>query len=66
MDQRAALTALDEQLRTMLGSTPAGGRLERVGNVVCCVGARPDNWSGIDWSDLDETNPPRRHRFTPR
>jgi GNAT superfamily N-acetyltransferase len=26
-----------------------------VGRVVRCVGPEPDNWSGIDWSDLDET-----------
>jgi GNAT superfamily N-acetyltransferase len=56
MDRQAALTALDEQLRTVLGASPSGGRLERVGNVVRCVGSRPDNWNGIDWSDLDETN----------
>lgn len=56
MDERAALAAFDEQLRRNLRLSVAGGRFERDGRVLRCVGGTPDNWSGIDWSDLDETN----------
>jgi GNAT superfamily N-acetyltransferase len=50
VDQTAALAAFDEQLRR----NPRG-RFERAGSVVRCVGISPDDWSGIDWADLDES-----------
>jgi GNAT superfamily N-acetyltransferase len=56
MDQRAALAAYDKQIRNTPRPSISGGRLERDGPVVRCVGLESDNWSGIDWSELDETN----------
>ena len=56
MDTWVALAAFDTQLRRDLRSNVAGGRVERDGRVVRCVGATPDDWSGIDWADLDETS----------
>jgi hypothetical protein len=56
MDERAALAALDAQMRRDLRLSIAGGRFERDGAVVRCVGATAGNWSGIDWSDLDESS----------
>lgn len=53
MDHAAALAAFDEFRKAELTSVP-GGRFERAGAVVLCVGAEPDNWSGIRWADLDE------------
>lgn len=50
------LAAFDEQQRRNIRLSIAGGRFERDGRVVRCIGAAPDNWSGIDWADLDETN----------
>jgi GNAT superfamily N-acetyltransferase len=55
MDEQQALGAFDEQLRANLRDSVSGGRFERDGVVVRCVGATPDDWSGIDWADLDET-----------
>lgn len=55
MDEQQALGAFDEQLRVNLRDSVSGGRFERAGVVVRCVGATPDDWSGIDWADLDET-----------
>jgi GNAT superfamily N-acetyltransferase len=56
VDQTAVLTAFDEQLRANLRDSVSGGRFERDGGVLRCVGATADDWSGIDWADLDETN----------
>jgi GNAT superfamily N-acetyltransferase len=50
VDTVAALAALDEQLRR----TPRG-RFSRAGAVVRRVGTSADDWSGIDWADLDES-----------
>lgn len=50
------LAAFDEQQRRNIRLSIAGGRFERDGRVVRCIGAAADNWSGIDWADLDETN----------
>ena len=55
MDKQAALGAFDSQLRNTTRQSVSGGRFERDGAVVRCVGDRPDDWSGIDWADLDET-----------
>ncbi len=56
MDQRSALEAFDRQLRAVVRPTLDGGRFERVGPVIRCVADDPDGWSGIEWSDLDETS----------
>src|SRR2546430_6191816 len=53
MDQRGVLAAFDEQLRMAERRSVSGGRLERIGNVVGCVGRE---WAGIEWSDLDESS----------
>ena len=55
MDERQTLGAFDEQLRANLRDSVSGGRFERDGVVVRCVGATPDDWSGIDWANVDET-----------
>jgi GNAT superfamily N-acetyltransferase len=55
MDQAAALAAFDEQLRNVVRPALDGGRYERVGPVIRCVSAEPAGWSGIEWSDLDES-----------
>ncbi|HET9138515.1 hypothetical protein [Actinophytocola sp.] len=54
MDTEAVLAAFDRQLRRDQRFSLAGGLVERDGRVVRCVGATPDDWSGVDWSDLDE------------
>lgn len=56
MDQTAALAAFDRQLRNVVRPTLDGGRFERVGRVIRCLSDNPDGWSGVEWSDLDETN----------
>jgi GNAT superfamily N-acetyltransferase len=53
MDQAAALASFDEHRKAELTSM-TGGRFERVGAVVRCVGAEPGDWSGIVWADLDD------------
>src|SRR2546430_16503133 len=53
MDQRGVLAAFDEQLRMAERPSVSGGRFERIGNVVRCVGRE---WAGIEWSDLDESS----------
>jgi GNAT superfamily N-acetyltransferase len=53
MDQAAVLAAFDEQLRNTVGDDR---RSERVGRVIRHLSEREDGWSGIEWSDLDETN----------
>jgi GNAT superfamily N-acetyltransferase len=55
MDQAAALAAFDAQLRNVVRPTLDGGHFERVGPVIRCVSADPDGWSGVEWSDVDET-----------
>ena len=55
MDQAAALAAFDTQLRNVVRPTLDGGHFERVGPVIRCVSADPDGWSGVEWSDVDET-----------
>lgn len=55
MDQAAALAAFDKQLRNVVRPTLDGGRFERVGPVIRCLSERPDGWSGVEWSDLNET-----------
>lgn len=55
MDSHAVLAALDEQLRANPSPSVSGGRLERAGNVNRYVSEEPDGWSGIEWSDLDES-----------
>jgi GNAT superfamily N-acetyltransferase len=55
MDHRAALAAFDEQLRRDPRPSIAGGRFERIGDVVRCIG--PDGgWTGVIWADLDEAS----------
>ena len=56
MDREAVLTAFDAQLRNTVRASLGGGRFERAGNVIRSVHPSPDGWSGVDWSDLDETN----------
>jgi GNAT superfamily N-acetyltransferase len=55
MDHAAALAAFDAQLRNVIRPTLDGGRFERVGPVIRCVSPAPDGWSGVEWSDVDET-----------
>jgi GNAT superfamily N-acetyltransferase len=55
MDQAAALAAFDEQLRNVVPPALDGDHVERAGRVIRCLSAEPDGWSGIEWSDLDET-----------
>ncbi|MBB4907196.1 GNAT family N-acetyltransferase [Actinophytocola algeriensis] len=55
MDQAAALAAFDAQLRNVVRPTLDGGQFERVGPVIRCVSSAPDGWSGVEWSDVDET-----------
>jgi len=59
MDQAAALAAFDKQLRNVVRPTLDGGRFERVGPVIRCVSPQPNGWSGVEWSDLDETTADR-------
>jgi GNAT superfamily N-acetyltransferase len=51
MDQLSARATFDEQLRRRPRE-----RFERVGAVLRRVGETPDDWSGIDGSDLDESS----------
>ncbi|SRR6266545_792056 len=55
MDEHAVLGAFDSQLRNTTRTSVSGGHFERHGAVVRCVGDNPDDWSGIDWADVDET-----------
>jgi GNAT superfamily N-acetyltransferase len=55
MDHAAALAAFDAQLRNVVRPTLDGGHFERVGPVIRCVSPNPDGWSGVEWSDLDES-----------
>jgi GNAT superfamily N-acetyltransferase len=55
MDQAAALAEFDRQLRNVIRPTLDGGRFERAGAVIRNVSDQPDGWSGVEWSDLDET-----------
>ncbi len=55
MEHAAALAAFDAQLRNVVRPTLDGGRFERAGSVIRCLSAAPDGWSGVEWSDLDET-----------
>jgi GNAT superfamily N-acetyltransferase len=55
MDHAAALAAFDAQLRNVVRPTLDGGRFERVGPVIRCLSAVRDGWSGVEWSDLDES-----------
>ena len=59
MDHEAALAAFDEQMRRTARPSVSGGGFERVGNVLRVVGPRSDDWSGIEWSDLDESTADR-------
>ena len=55
MNREAALAAFDQQLRNAVRPSLGGGRFERAGRVIRCVAPSPDEWNGIDWSDLDES-----------
>ncbi|MPZ84087.1 MAG: GNAT family N-acetyltransferase [Actinophytocola sp.] len=55
MDRDAALAAFDTQLRNVARPSLGGGRFERVGKVIRCVSTAEDGWSGVEWSDLDES-----------
>jgi GNAT superfamily N-acetyltransferase len=50
MDQSAVLAAFDEQLRSDARDN------ERAGPVIRHLSEDPNGWSGVEWSDLDETN----------
>jgi GNAT superfamily N-acetyltransferase len=54
MDSPAVLAAFDEQLRRSERSI-GGDRVERVGPVLRRIAPNPDEWSMIEWSDLDES-----------
>ena len=56
MNKTEALAAFDVQLRANLRDSVSGGRFERDGAVLRCVGRTAADWSGIDWADLDEAN----------
>jgi GNAT superfamily N-acetyltransferase len=56
MDHAATLAAFDRQLRNVVRPTLDGGTFERVGPVIRCVSPNPDGWSGVEWSDLNESN----------
>lgn len=56
MNREAALAAFDTQLRNVVRPTLDGGQFERVGPVIRCLADQPDGWSGVVWSDLDETS----------
>jgi GNAT superfamily N-acetyltransferase len=55
MDHAAVLAAFDRQLRNVVRPTLDGGTFERVGPVIRCVSPNPDGWSGIEWSELNES-----------
>lgn len=55
MELPAALAAFDAQLRNVVRPTLDGGTFERVGPVIRCLSAAANGWSGVEWSDLDET-----------
>lgn len=55
MDHAAALAAFDAQLRNVVRPTLDGGLFERAGSVIRCLSPVRDGWSGVEWSDLDET-----------
>src|SRR3954449_11989626 len=55
MNREAALAAFDQQLRNAVRPSLGGGRFERAGRAIRCVAPSPDEWNGIDWSDLDES-----------
>lgn len=59
MDRTAALAAFDKQLRNVIRPTLDGGQFERVGPVIRCLSKQPDGWSGVEWSDLDESSADR-------
>lgn len=59
MDPTAALAAFDAQLRNVVRPLLDGGWFERVGPVIRCLSKHPDGWSGVEWSDLDESNADR-------
>lgn len=54
VDQRAVLEALDDQLRNRVNHGLNGETIERAGAVIRCLGPA-DGWSGIVWSEVDES-----------
>jgi GNAT superfamily N-acetyltransferase len=59
MDHRAVLTAFDEQMRRRARPSVSGGSFELADNVLRVVGPNPGDWTGIEWSDLDESTADR-------
>lgn len=56
MDQTAVLARFDLQMRQNVQPEAPGARVERIGPVVRHVGAGPDDWNGVVWSDLDDAS----------
>jgi GNAT superfamily N-acetyltransferase len=56
VDTAAVLAAFDEQIRRRPLPDVGGGRVERADGIVRIVAdAGSDGWSGVTWSDLDDT-----------
>jgi len=55
MENAAALAAFDAQLRNVVRPALDGGTFVRVGPVIRCVSPEQNGWSGVEWSDLNET-----------
>ena len=49
------LATFDARMRAAAGPDEPGERVERVGGVVRAIGARPTDWHGVVFSDLDAT-----------
>ncbi len=56
MDRGAVLAAFDEQMRRGERVPRPGARIERAEDVVRYLDARPDGWSAVLWSGLDEAS----------
>ncbi|MEV4276544.1 GNAT family N-acetyltransferase [Actinoplanes xinjiangensis] len=55
MDHQEVLALFDRQMRRDMRAEGDGSRIERDGPVIRHIGADPQAWNAVVWSDLDET-----------
>jgi GNAT superfamily N-acetyltransferase len=55
MDHQRVLALFDKQMRRDMRTEGDGSRIERDGPVIRHIGAGPQAWNAVVWSDLDET-----------
>jgi hypothetical protein len=55
VDHQKVLALFDRQMRREMRAEGDGSRIERDGPVIRHIGAGPQAWNAVVWSDLDET-----------